>query len=144
MQIPRIRIHAGLFLWAALLASGPISAQGQSRVYKAPYVDCSHWKKDTRGIDKARSSCNRQSGALGVLAQASAGAAAADAMQAIHFTVNQDSKVTFETDITYAGGASTNASGRSRVSMPSGASTAATRSARPSIPASVSTTSAAR
>jgi hypothetical protein len=111
MQIPRIRIHAGLFLWAALLASGPISAQGQSLVYKAPYVDCSHWKKDTRGIDKARSSCNRQSGALGVLAQAWAGAAAADAMQAIHFTVNQDSKVTFETDITYAGGASTNGFG---------------------------------
>lgn len=111
MQVPRIRILAGLFLWAALLASGPISAQGQAQAYNAPYVDCSHWKKDTRGIDKARASCNRQSGSLGVLAQAWAGAAAADAMQTIHFTVNQDSKVTFETDITYAGGASTNGFG---------------------------------
>ena len=111
MQLPRDRIVIGLLLWLALLASGPISAQDQTMSYQAPYVDCSHWKKDTRGIDKARASCNRQSGALGVLAQAWVGAAAADAMQTIHFTVNQDSKVTFETDITYAGGASTNGFG---------------------------------
>jgi hypothetical protein len=111
MESPRNRIVIGLLLWLALLASGPISAEEQVLSYKPPYVDCSHWKKDTRGIDKARASCNRQSGSLGVLAQAWVGAAAADAMQTIHFTVNQDSKVTVEADITYAGGASTNGFG---------------------------------
>lgn len=107
----RDRICAGLFLWLALLASGPISAGEQVLTFQPPFVDCAHWKKDTRGIDKARSSCNRQSGSLGVLAQAWVGASAADAMQTIHFTVNQDSKVTFDADITYAGGASTNGFG---------------------------------
>ena len=108
-RTPAIAITALALLAAATLK--PAAAEPQQLVHTPPYVDCSHWKKDTRGIDKARSSCNRQSGALGVLAQAWVGAAAADAMQTIHFTVNQDSKVTFETDITYAGGASTNGFG---------------------------------
>lgn len=101
----------GLAALVAFMVAAGAAHAATPLVFKAPYVDCSHWKKETRGQDRAKSSCNRQSGALGVLAQAWAGAAAADAMQTIHFTVNQDSKVTFETDITYAGGASTNGFG---------------------------------
>jgi hypothetical protein len=101
----------GLCVALALAIARPADASSPPQSYAPPYVDCSHWKKDTRGIDKARASCNRKSGALGVLAQAWVGAAAADAMQTIHFTVDQDSKVTFEADMTYAGGASTNGFG---------------------------------
>lgn len=97
--------------FAAVLLTAGAAQAATPLVFKAPYVDCSHWKKETRGQDRAKSSCNRQSGALGVLTTAWIGGAAADAMQYVHFQADQDSKVTIDADITYAGGASTNGFG---------------------------------
>lgn len=101
----------GLAALVAFMVAAGAAHAATPLVFKAPYVDCSHWKKETRGQDRAKSSCNRQSGALGVLTSAWIGGAAADALQYVHFQVDQESKVTIDADITYAGGASTNGFG---------------------------------
>lgn len=95
----------------AMGPSGAARAADTTLTFSPAYVDCSHWQKETKGADKAKASCNRQSGSLGVLTTAWVGAAAADAKQYVHFTVDADSRVTLDADFTYVGGASTNGFG---------------------------------